>query len=172
MKLIKILDEKNYDKNWGKFERTAVRAIIFCDGLLAMIKSEKYGEYKFLGGGIKNGEMHTDTLVREVMEEAGLVVKPETITPYGKILEMRKGYEEDVIFIQQSYYYNCKVTKERFIPTFDDDYEIEYGYKPVFVTVDEAIKANEKLLNQLEVGWAQRDLIVLYKLKEQLLVQR
>jgi len=165
MRTIEIIDHKNYDPSWERVERQAVRGIIFVNGLLAMVKSEKYGEYKFLGGGIKEGENHTDTLIREVAEEAGLHVLPHSIAPYGKTVEFRAGDHEDVIFTQTSYYYSCEVDPNKADPPRPEEgYERDYGYKPVFVTLEEAIATNEKSPDKPQTPWRRRDLAVLKEL--------
>lgn len=62
MKLLFELDENNYKGKSKIFKRTAVRSVIFIDNKLVMIKSSKYGECKFIGGGVKTDESHFDTL--------------------------------------------------------------------------------------------------------------
>ena len=170
MRVIKIFDAEDYNPGWSRLKRTAVRAIVFVDDLLAMVKSEKYGEYKILGGGIKEGETHKGTLAREVLEEAGLHVLPDTITPYGKTLELRRSnWADNEIFEQESFYYICEVDANlRSPPALDDDYEVEYGYKPVFVTLVEAIATNEQLLGMPEVPWVRRDLAILHEIRRML----
>ncbi|MBQ7066683.1 MAG: NUDIX domain-containing protein [Lachnospiraceae bacterium] len=44
-----------------------------------MMHSKKYNYYKLPGGGIEPEETLEDTLIREVREESGLIVKAETI---------------------------------------------------------------------------------------------
>jgi len=167
MRTIKIFDSKNYQAHWKKFKRDSARAIIFFNGKLVMIKSEMYGEYKFPGGGIDNNETHIDAILREVQEETGLYVLPASIKEYGKTLILRKGVNDDEIFEQESFYYLCDVdTKSCSPPKLDDGYETEYGYKLIYASFDEAINSNEKLLDMPEIPWAQRDLTVLYELRE------
>ena len=109
VRTIKIFDSKNYSNEWNKFKRDSVRAIIFCDNNLVMIRSEKFGEYKFPGGGIETGESH-----------------------------------------------------------LDDGYETEYGYKPVCVSLTEAIEQNTMRLNVPGILWVERELFVLCELQKQL----
>ena len=87
MRTIFVLDEKNYTDDMPVFERVGVRAIIRRDGLLAMQQSAA-GEYKIPGGGMDKGETIAEALAREVREETGLVVKPETMQELGEIIDM------------------------------------------------------------------------------------
>ena len=45
------------------------------------------GEYKIPGGGQEPGENYEQTLIREVKEETGLYVRPESICELGEIIE-------------------------------------------------------------------------------------
>ncbi|MCL2217018.1 MAG: NUDIX domain-containing protein [Defluviitaleaceae bacterium] len=107
MRTIQIFDKANYEPHWKKFKRDSARAIIFIEDKLLMVQSKKYGEFKFPGGGIDPGETHIDTLIREVKEETGYMVIPESIVEYGRILMLRKGIDENEIFEQESCYYTC-----------------------------------------------------------------
>ena len=78
MQTIMILDEKNYTENMPVFERFVVRALIEKDGLFAM-QQGKNGEYKIPGGGMDAGESIVQALAREVQEETGLVIIPESM---------------------------------------------------------------------------------------------
>ncbi|MCL2203886.1 MAG: NUDIX domain-containing protein [Defluviitaleaceae bacterium] len=169
METIKIFDAQNYQPHWKKYKRDSVRGIIFHAGRLVLVRSDKYGEYKFPGGGIEAGESHADALAREVREETGLHVIPESVAAYGKTLVLRKGRgrntQPDEIFEQESFYYTCEIDgRNRSQPQLDPGYEQEYGYRPVFATLEEAIKANEERLHIPEIPWVARDLYVLEKL--------
>ena len=82
MRLLFDMDKKDYDPDGTKFFRPSVRGIIVRGGKLALVHSLKYDYYKFPGGGIDDGETHTATLVREVREETGLNVLPESVREY------------------------------------------------------------------------------------------
>ena len=171
MRMIKVFDEKNYDEHWGKYKRDSARAIIFCDKKLAMIKSEKYGEYKFPGGGIDNNETHIETIIRETKEETGLHILPESIREYGKTLIIRRDNLNNIneIFEQESFYYLCDVDTECCsLPNLNNGYETEYNYQLVYVSLDNAIDTNKNLVNIKEIPWVQRDLTVLYELRDSL----
>lgn len=80
------IDLKNYDENASLFFRTAVRGIIRRDGKYLLIHS-KYGDYKFPGGGMEEGENQIDTLIREIKEETGFDVIPDSAEYYGAVTE-------------------------------------------------------------------------------------
>ena len=97
MELLFTLDEKNYTNDMPIFERYGVRAIIKQNHKFAMQQGNS-GEYKMPGGGVEHGESFHQALIREVREETGLLVKPETIKEIGEVLEIRadiknKGYK-------------------------------------------------------------------------------
>ena len=167
MRTIKIIDSKDYTKEWEIYKRDSVRAIIFCNNNLAMIKSEKYGEYKFPGGGIEAGESHLDALIRETKEETGLHIIPSTIKEYGKTLVICKSMAKpDKIFEQESFYYICDIDLDvKSSINLDDGYETEYNYSLVFASLGEAIEQNSKLLNIPDIPWVKRDLFVLHELQ-------
>jgi len=152
----------------GRFFRIAVRSVIFKDRKLALIKSEKFGEYKFPGGGKENGESDVETLIRETMEETGLTVVAKSIKPYGVAKEKRRSViDPNDLFMMESYYYLCDVLN-LVNKTKLDDYEHEYGYQLFFVDIDEAIKANEEAakLHQDAVPWINRELAVFKDIKK------
>ena len=64
MRMIKVFDSADCEPHWTKFKRDSARAIIFINDKLLMVRSQKYDEYKFPGGGINHGETHTDALIR------------------------------------------------------------------------------------------------------------
>ncbi len=77
----------------GSFvERTAVRGIICQDGKYLVILGEQ-GDCKFPGGGMEQGEFLFGTLTREVLEETGCHVKPDSI---------REGFLEDKPAVRRS----------------------------------------------------------------------
>ncbi len=104
------IDLKDYKDTDNVFRRPSARAIIFKDGKLALVYSKKEKYYKFPGGGIHNDEDKKEALIREVREEVGLVVIPESIREYGSVLRRQKSsVKEGEIFEQENYYYACKV---------------------------------------------------------------
>lgn len=140
MRILFEIDKKNYLENGTIGKRPSVRGIIIKDGKVAMMHSLKYNYYKLPGGGIEDGENLEETLVREVKEESGLVVKPETIKEYGFVRRIEKGKIED-IFIQDNYYFLCDVEAE-IVQQNLDDYEEFEEFQLEFVTPQSAIEIN------------------------------
>ena len=141
MRELFVLDRKNYNPNGSVGRRPSVRGIILRDGKVAMMYSKKYNYYKLPGGGMDQGETYIDTLIREVREESGLVVKPETIKEFGYVKRIEKGRYED-IFIQENFYYTCEA-EEGLVAQDLDDYEAEEEFTLEFVTPEKIIDVNE-----------------------------
>lgn len=158
------IDLKNYSSESTVFKRTAVRGIIRKGKLYLMIFS-KYGDYKFPGGGMEEGEALEETLVREVQEETGFRVIKSSIEEYGTVLERRKGVYEDLLEML-SHYYFCDVEDEAVSRNLDE-YEKEYDYRIVWLRLQDAIERN-KLMTDLEnCPWVVRDTKVMELLAEE-----
>lgn len=140
MRLLFEIDTKDYDLNGTTTIRPSVRGIIIKDNKLAMIHSLKYDYYKFPGGGIEKGENHLDTLIREVAEESGLQVIPDTVREYGRVHRIQKGDSEDV-FIQDNYYYLCSAESETVCRNLDD-YENEERFTLEWVSPETVLETN------------------------------
>ena len=157
------LDLKDYDLNARIFKREAARAIISKDNEYLMITS-KYGDYKFPGGGVKNGEDYIDALIREVKEETGCRIIPESAHEYITVIERRKGTMGDVLEMESRYYF-CQAEYE-----FDDknldDYEEEYEYKEIWIGLIKAYGNNKIIKDINKCPWVTRENIVIKKLLE------
>ena len=149
------IDRKNYDVYGEKVQRISVRGVIKYHGKYALIHSEMFGEYKFPGGKMDPGETKVDTLIREIKEELGLFVRPETIHYLGYAKEVRKGKVED-IFEWLSYYFSCEVTEEKIEPVLDA-YEKKYDFKLAEVSLEEALKNNEQIILEKDMAGIERD---------------
>lgn len=150
-----IIDLKNYAEGGTVFKRTAVRGIIRRNGKFLIIHSIKYGDYKFPGGGKHADEELLDTLVREVQEETGYRVKPETARVYMKVMERRKGDPDDLMEMT-SWYYVCDVEDEPGGRNLDD-YEEEYDYRVQWMSLEDAVAANERVEQPQAVPWVVRE---------------
>lgn len=160
---IAVFDRKDYDIRWPRITRVAARAIINIDGYYVLIQSSKYGEYKFPGGGQEDNEDIIDTLIREVLEETGLTVIPESIVPFGKTLELnRDDYERDseAIFEMMSYYYECSV-KDNGDKISLTDSEKKLGYSLKYVLLEDAIENNRAIKYHNNIPWLKRDTTVM-----------
>lgn len=164
MKTLLVMDIKNYSETDKHFSRPSARAIITGkDGKLALVYSEKMKYYKFPGGGMEEEEEREAALVREVKEETGLIVIPETIKEYGCVLRMqRSDKQEHTIFEQKNYYYTCR-TKETVQEQNLDEYEKEAEFVLRFVSAEEAAAANKACrgLNDFDLVMIERDTKVL-----------
>ena len=163
MKTFFTTDYKNYDPSWPSSSRPSARAIILSDSKplqldspvplspddkIALAYSSKLKFYKFPGGGINKGEDNQAALIREVAEETGLEVIPESIKEAGLVHRiMQSGMFPETIFIQDSFHYFCKIkTAPDRTPVIKnqnlDDYEKKEGVELKIVSISEAIQTN------------------------------
>ncbi|MBR1747014.1 MAG: NUDIX domain-containing protein [Clostridia bacterium] len=139
MRLLFVMDANNYAPDAPIFERPSVRGVMIREGKIALVHSLLFDYYKFAGGGAEPGEDHVTTLCREVREEVGLVVKKDSIRPFGRVL--RKEKRGEVVLVQQNYYYLCEAEEGRVECDFDD-YEREEGFTLEWVDPKYAILTN------------------------------
>ena len=133
MRELFVVDTQDYNPDGQVHRRPSARAIIERDGKVLVMHSRKFDYYKFPGGGIEEGESAEQALIREVREESGYFVRPETIEEYGSVLRRnRDNKDSEAIFEQQNFYYFCEIGDER-VPVVQEDYEIEEGFEPVWV---------------------------------------
>ena len=152
------------------FRRPSARGIIIKDGKIALVYSKAENYYKFPGGGIKDDEDKRTALIREVREETGLIVVPETIKEFGSVIRRQKSnYSLNTIFEQENYYYICETEIEVKNQKLDD-YEKEAGFILRLVNIDDAIKTNEEYnsTDQFNEIMIKRDLKVLKLVKDSL----
>ena len=142
METLFVLDKKDYDPAWRKSVRPSVRAVIRRGERIAMVYSRKYDYYKFPGGGIEQGEDHISALVREVGEETGLSVIPESVRDFGLVIRINSSNKEpETIFSQENYYYLCE-TEDRAGEQSLDAYEDEEGFCLRYILPQEGMEVN------------------------------
>lgn len=142
MRLLFEINTNDYDINKKAFIRPSVRAIIIKNGKIGMVHSLKYDYYKFPGGGIETGETKVEALIREVKEEAGLMVIYPSIKPFGMVHRIQKGKKEDV-FIQDNFYYICEVSDKIGLQQLDD-YELDEHFTLEWIDAMQGITTNRE----------------------------
>lgn len=154
MRLLLTLDEHNYTEDMPVYERYNVRAIIQ-DGTLFAMERSRIGEYKFSGGTVDAGESFEQALCREVLEETGLFVIPESIQPVGEIIEKRLDrFELNTIYLCHSLYYTCSIEPNRMVEETPCESEREQGYHLAWAEAEEIIRANRQFSKK---KWIARD---------------
>lgn len=162
-----IIETGLCEKNIKTFHREAVRAVIIRGNTILMIYTNK-GDYKFPGGGIEDGETHQDAVIREVLEETGYVAEGANEL-IGIMVERRpEKTDRDSVFEMTSYYYLSNVS-DRQVNQKLDEYEAELEFKPTWISIEEAILENQRVLNNNQTQniniWVERELFALEKLK-------
>ncbi|MCX4308342.1 MAG: NUDIX domain-containing protein [Acetatifactor sp.] len=165
MEKILVMDEHNYDDNLEEILRISVRGIIFVNGKLMMVENS-FGEVKLPGGGMELGEEDYQVLLREVKEETGYDVIPESIKPFGEIEEKRLSVHEPMIWHQINRLYVCDVYPEQGQCTYTD-VEKKHGFHLVFYTIEEALEKNRRMLEKEgRQAWNQREYNTLLLIKD------
>lgn len=142
MKELFSMDFKDYNADGKVFRRPSARAIIRRDGKILLMHSKKYDYYKLPGGGIEKDEDPKEALCREVREETGYEVIPESIREFGYVPRIqRDSYDSDAIFEQVNYYYFCEIREER-LTTSLDEYEKEEGFTALWMDPFDASRHN------------------------------
>lgn len=142
MRLLFDLDKKDYDKCTRSFVRDSARSIIIKNGKIAMVHSLKYDYYKFPGGGIESGETPENAMIRETLEEAGLIVIAESIKEYGYVHRAQKSAKNETeYFLQNNFYYLCDA-QDAVAEQKLDDYESDEKFTLEYVSPEVAIATN------------------------------
>ncbi len=117
--------------------RAGARAVLIDkDYRVALINAKNRGYYKLPGGGIDEGELISEALHREVIEEAGY--KIDVLCTLGFTYETRHKFEQFNI----AYAFLARATD--FVGTKLEEDEAEDGFElQWFNNIDEAIKAVE-----------------------------
>lgn len=112
MRLLFRLDSHNYSPDIKTVSRPSARAIIISHGRVAMVRNERYDHYSFPGGDIGEGESPLAALARGVRSEAGFIVTPGSEAEYGSVI-LRDRTEDGGLFLQECFYYFCRVEAYR-----------------------------------------------------------
>lgn len=164
------IDIKDYEASYNVYRRPSARGIILQGDRIALVYSGREHYYKFPGGGIQGGEDKKAALVREVREETGLVVIPNSIREFGSVLRRQKSDKSAyTIFEQENFYYICDVEAAN-IGQELDEYEREAGFVLRVLPIDEAICANDEYHsdNYFDEIMIKRELRVLRMVKVQM----
>lgn len=153
METLYIDDRHNYTEEMPVLHRRAVRALIVKNGKFAMQQAGE-GYYKILGGGIDEGETYEQALAREVREEGGLIVIPQTVKEYGKIIEKRQDiFDSKKVYCCHTYVFMCDV-EEHCVELTMTESEKKLGYHLAWASADEIIEANKRFMDK---EWIARD---------------
>lgn len=145
MRLLFEMDKRDYENCTHNFVRHSARSIIIRGKQIAMIHSLSYDYYKFPGGGIEGEESPVAAMIRETREEAGLVVKPETVREYGYVHRIQKSDRDaSECFVQDNYYFLCDAENET-VSQCLDHYEAAERYTLEFVDPVIAIQKNRNV---------------------------
>jgi 8-oxo-dGTP pyrophosphatase MutT (NUDIX family) len=148
--------------------RKAVRAVVHQGDRLLLVHSEINGDYKFPGGGVQHLEHHRAALARETQEETGYQLNAFNLL-LGLTIELdlpRSGQKQP--FRMVSFYYLCDVRPVPVTPE-PDAYESKLGFHPVWISLAEALRNNERLMRSgaaAQIFWLARETAVLHKLSD------
>ncbi len=142
-------------------DRRAVRGVVVRDRRVLLLAG-KAGVLKLPGGGVEPGESDEECLRRELDEECGLPLL-EVTGLLGDVVEVSRPREQEYdVFRMTSRHLHCEVG----VPTGRrrrDAYEQRLGLAPVWLDVDEAVRACAAQLagDAGAPAWAERELVVL-----------
>ena len=142
MKLLKEITDQtiqeglseSYDKPYRL--RKAGRAVLFNGNKISLQYVSKHNYHKLPGGGVEECETIKEALKREIQEEVGCDIAIKK--PIGIVIEYRNKFK----LLQISYCYFGEVVGFVGEPVYSET-EIAGGFKPIWVTLDEAINLLE-----------------------------
>ena len=162
MKELFRMDRENYNPEGRIYERPSARGIVVKDGKVLLNHIAKYGCYEFPGGGLEAGETPVQALEREITEETGYVVKPESIEEFGIVIRRQQDSKDpEGIFEQKNYYYFCEVGDEK-VPRKPDAHEIAEGAEPIWTeTLSIPIHRNRIAFRRIGEPFMEREMRVM-----------
>ena len=163
------MDRQNYNPEGKVYRRPSARAVILKDGKVLLNYVKKFDCYEFPGGGIESGETPEQAVCREVAEETGRIVIPESVREFGIVIRRQQDSNDpDGIFEQENYYYFCDVTDER-VPRKPDEHEILDGAEPVWTeTLAIPVHRNRRAFERHGEPFIQREMRVMDMADEEL----
>lgn len=149
------IDLRDYPESGSVFHRTAARGIAR-RGNLYLFVTNKFGDYKFPGGGVEPGETLEEALCREMLEETDYAVLKGSLREYGLVNERRKGITADILEMD-SYYFFCEVQESASALSLND-YEAEEEFRPVWLSLAEALEKNRRIAEEKRNPWVLREI--------------
>lgn len=159
------IDLKDYDESLPIIKREASKAIIFINGKLLGLKSDR-GDIKLIGGGKEKNEDFIETLIREIREETGYLPIRDSIKYLCDVFEKRKSAYEEAIWELYTKLYVCDIDLSSYTNPMLTKSEKERKQKACFTTIDEAIEINTLALNKNPYPWVYRELLILKEYKK------
>ncbi len=156
-----IFDSKNYPEGGSVLFRTAVRGIIVNNRKLLLV-TNKFGDYKFPGGGVEENESLEDALSREILEETGYRMKAGSQKLWCTAKERRRGTTADILEMT-SHYFFCEVEGAPSALSLED-YELEEEFRPVWFALPPALEKNRALLKKERNPWVLRETSIMEEL--------
>ena len=162
MRELFLMDRQNYNPEGKVYRRPSARAVILKDGKVLLNYVSKYNCYEFPGGGIEAGETPECAVQREVAEETGRIVVPESVREFGIVIRRQQdSIDPDGIFEQENYYFFCDVTDEC-VPRKPDEHEIQDGAEPVWVeSLAIPVHRNRRAFERFGEPFIQREMRVM-----------
>ena len=157
-----LLDSGNYSEDMPVIERFSMRGVIFLGGKLLLVETAN-GDLKLPGGGMEGAETETETLIREVLEETGRHVIPETIRLFYTIEEKRLSFKERALWHQISKIFFCEVDDRISAPKYTPG-EIRKQMHVTLMPIDDAIEQSKKMVSNSP--WSNREYRTLLLIKE------